>query len=194
MIILIIHVLIIFHLSCAGNEKLQIIDREAWGSLPVIEDTLNHTIKYITIHHSGVYVSPDKDPSAYLRNLQEWSRGEKQWTDIPYHYLIDLEGRIYEGRPAEFPGDTNTDYDPRGHLLISVIGNYEEQPFSDEQYDALVRALVYFCELYTIDPSLIKSHRDYTETACPGRNIYQYFENGRLISDVNDKLHEHKKK
>jgi hypothetical protein len=181
-------------MSCAGSLKPDIITRDEWGSQPVIADSSEQTIRYITIHHSGVYVSPDEDPRKYLRNLQEWSRKEKHWIDIPYHYLIDLDGRVYEGRPVRYAGDTNTDYDPRGHLLISVIGNYEVQPFSEKQYQSLVRLLAYCCEKYKVDPSLIKGHRDYTETACPGKNIYQYLKDGSLISDVRALLKQTEKK
>ena len=174
--------------ACSGDKPLRIIDRETWGSQPVIDAGQEQQIKYITIHHGGVTVASDTNPELYLRNLQNWSRTEKGWSDIPYHYLIDFEGRVYEGRPALFPGDTNTDYDTRGHLLICVIGNYEEQEFFPVQYDALVNLLCHFCSLYNVDPHLIKGHKDYTETACPGKNLYQYLESGRLIEDVEKKL------
>ncbi len=190
-----IALLIFFSLiACAGNEKVHIISRDVWGSQPVTDGATRHILKYITIHHGGVYVSENEDPYTYLRNLQAWSRTEKKWTDIPYHYLIDLNGLVYEGRPVEYPGDTNTDYDPTGHLLISVIGNYEVQEFTGEQYNALVKMLAYFCERFKIKPSLIKGHRDYTETACPGKNIYIHLEDGSLISDVSMLLQVHEKK
>ncbi len=183
-------ILIVCNVSCAVNDRLHITRRAEWGSQPVIEDSLEHAIRYITIHHGGVEVSPDEDPQQYLQNLQVWSRKEKNWSDIPYHYLIDLQGGIYEGRPVRIPGDTNTDYDPRGHLLISVIGNYEVQEFNMDQYNALAGLLVHFCTIYQLDPAVIKAHRDYTQTACPGKNIYRYLENGRLISDVRYMLQE----
>jgi hypothetical protein len=44
--------------------------------------------------------------------LQDWSRNTRKWLDIPYHYIIDLDDRIYEGR------DTNTEYDSAGQALI----------------------------------------------------------------------------
>lgn len=33
----------------------------------------------------------------------------------------------YEGRDSRYMGETNTTCDPWGHLLISVIGNYDQQ-------------------------------------------------------------------
>jgi hypothetical protein len=38
---------------------------------------------------------------------------------------MDLDGGIYEGRDYHYMGETNTSYDPGGHFLISIIGNYE---------------------------------------------------------------------
>jgi len=187
-IYVLIFILIVCNFSCRVSDKLRITGRAEWGSQPVIEDSLEHAIRYITIHHGGVEVSPDEDPHLYLQNLQLWSRNEKNWSDIPYHFLIDLQGRVYEGRPVCFPGDTNTDYDPSGHLLISIIGNYEVQEFTTDQYTVLVELLVHFCTIYQLDPAVIKAHRDYTQTACPGKNIYLYLENGRLISDVRHML------
>lgn len=52
-----------------------------------------HTITHITLHHQGEPFKPGADPRQYLRNLQTWSRNSKGWLDIPYHYIIDLEGR-----------------------------------------------------------------------------------------------------
>ena len=77
-----------------------------------------HTVTHITLHHQGEPFNAGTDPRQYLRRLQSWSRSTKGWLDIPYHYIIDLDGRIYAGRDIAYAGDTNTDYDPAGHALI----------------------------------------------------------------------------
>ena len=33
-----------------------------------------------------------------MRGLQSWGAAERNWWDVPYHFLLDLEGGIYEGR------------------------------------------------------------------------------------------------
>lgn len=59
-----------------------------------------HRITHVTLHHTG---SPeplrqDEDPREKLRGLQAWGARDRNWWDVPYHFLIDLEGRMYEGR------------------------------------------------------------------------------------------------
>ena len=77
-------------------EVLGMVEREDWGWVP-IDTTFNvHEISKITIHHGGVEYTGEKEPEVYLRDLQSWSRSEKHWIDNPYHYMIDLQGKIYE--------------------------------------------------------------------------------------------------
>ena len=88
-----------------------------------------HRITHITLHHTGSAepLRPDDDPVQKLRGLQSWGASDRNWWDVPYHFLIDLDGNVYEGRDWRFAGETNTTYDPAGHFLITVIGNYERQ-------------------------------------------------------------------
>ncbi|MFQ6605761.1 MAG: N-acetylmuramoyl-L-alanine amidase [Fidelibacterota bacterium] len=167
--------------------SLSIVTRNNWGWQPFTDNIPEHEISFITIHHGGVVFSSEKDPREYMRTFQEWCRTEKHWIDNPYHYMIDLAGVVYEARPLQYPGDTNTAYDPTGHALICVLGNYEEQSLSPEQLTTLVRLTAYLSTAYSVPRDRIKTHRDYTETLCPGKNIYAYFENGefyRLLDTV----------
>src|SRR5690606_7039380 len=135
----------------------------------------------ITIHHGGEDFATDKNVVNYLRNLQSWSRREKKWADVPYHYLIAPDGSIYEGRPDSLAGDTNTTYDPAGHLLICALGNFEKIEIPDVQYQSLIKLTAYFAQKYQIGAESIKTHKDYAETACPGKNLYQFFEDGSFL-------------
>ncbi|NQV38639.1 MAG: N-acetylmuramoyl-L-alanine amidase [Candidatus Marinimicrobia bacterium] len=172
-------------------DDLQIVTRSEWGWKPLKKTLPEHHVEYITLHHGGVIFAEDKNPIEYLRNLQDWSRAEKPWIDIPYHYMIDLNGIIYEARPIEYPGDTNTDYDPTGHALICIMGNYEEQILSEHQLQVLIDLCAWLSVKYSVPVERIKSHKDYTETLCPGMNIYQYFEDGTIVNRVIDSLKPH---
>ncbi len=124
----------------------------------------------------------------YLRNLQNWSRNEKNWIDIPYHYMIDLQGRVYEARPLAFPGDTNTTYNPRGHALICVMGNYENQTISEDQLNSVIRLTALLAQEFDVDIDAIKGHKDYAETLCPGTDLYKYLRNGEVHRRVRQVL------
>ena len=101
---------------------IKVITREEWGWKPGEKTLPEQTISKITLHHQGEFFAKDENVINYLRHLQSWSRTEKGWMDIPYHYIIDLKGNIYEARPLKYPGDTNTNYDVRGHALICLLG------------------------------------------------------------------------
>jgi hypothetical protein len=174
-------------LACASASSQTLLDVEqgivpvsAWGGTPADPAQAHrHTITHITLHHQGEPYKPGTDPQKYLRNLQNWSRGTKHWLDIPYHYIIDLDGKIYEGRKIEYAGDTNTEYDPSGHALIEVVGNFEEVEPNQRQLDAVVRLMAMLARKYGVTLDHIASHRDFSkQTVCPGANLYRYVQEG----------------
>jgi hypothetical protein len=168
----------------------EIITVQQWGGSPAIDSLAKkHSITHITLHHQGEPFPEGKDPVQYLRNLQSWSRREKKWIDIPYHYIIDLDGKVYEGRDINYAGDTNTEYDPTGHALIEVVGNFEEVEPNRQQLEAVVKTMTCLAIKYNIPVELIRGHKDYSsQTVCPGKNLYRYLENGYFQSRVKENL------
>jgi N-acetylmuramoyl-L-alanine amidase len=164
----------------SANQALNVISVEDWGGTrsPAGKGKA-HKPMHITLHHGGVAFLRDKDPTQYLRNLQTWSRNTRMWSDIPYHYLIDLDGKVYEGRDVMIAGDTNTEYDPSGHALIVVLGNFEEVEPNQAQLDAVTATMTMLARRFNIAPDKIGGHKDYSaQTACPGKSLYPYLQNG----------------
>jgi hypothetical protein len=191
---------LMFSCSASKNERLNIteldyptelsiVKRADWGWLPLENGKEEAKISKITIHHGGLEFTADKDAAQSIRDLQKWSRAEKKWIDIPYHFMIDLEGKIYETRPINYPGDTNTEYDPTGHALIEVMGNYEIQEFNEKQMNSLVALSAFLANKFNVSVSDIKTHKDYSnKTVCPGKNIYKYFEDGTILKKISKKM------
>jgi hypothetical protein len=183
-------------LGCASSQTTRIkhldqtiITAAQWGGRPSSDSLREHTITAITLHHGGEEFTADKDFPTYLVNLQNWSRREKKWIDIPYHYLIDFDGKIYEGRDIRYPGDTNTAYDPTGHALVCVPGNYEHQVPNAKQLQAIIDIFTWLCWKYKLSPEVIKGHKDVAEgTVCPGKSLYAYLANAYLIHEVSQRL------
>lgn len=173
-----------------NDVESEIVSAEAWGGTPAVDSLAKkHSVTHITLHHQGEPFPKGKDPRQYLRNLQSWSRREKQWIDIPYHYIIDLEGKIYEGRDIGYAGDTNTEYDPTGHALIEVVGNFEEVEPNQEQLDAVVRIMSMLAVQYQVPVDSIRGHKDYSvKTVCPGKQLYHYLENGYFKEKVESQI------
>lgn len=167
-----------------------IISVAQWGGTPANEsEARQHAISRITLHHQGLPFTRSKDPRQYLRDLQSWSRNSRGWVDVPYHYVVDLDGLVYEGRDIRFAGDTNTSYDPAGHALIEVVGNFEEVEPNAAQLEAVVKVMAMLAARYRVPVENILGHRDVAPgTECPGKNLYHYLENGYFRTQVRARL------
>lgn len=171
---------------------LAIIPREGWNA-DEAKAYKSQVPVQITVHHEGGKVLLKTDNAAQrLKNIQTWGMGkDRKWTDVPYHFLIAPDGTVYEGRNALTTGETATEYDPSGHLLISFLGNYEEQQINENLLDVLTKLIAKLCLQYNISPETIATHRDHSAvTSCPGKNIYPYFENGFVKKKVKEILAE----
>ncbi|WP_077035214.1 peptidoglycan recognition family protein [Pelomonas sp. KK5] len=168
---------------------IDVVPTDTWGGSPSATSYAPQTITHITLHHQGETWAPGRDVPDYLRHLQQWSRETKHWADIPYHYVIDPEGRVYAARPEAQAGDTNTEYDPRGHLLIMVLGNFEEVEPNAAQLRATVELMADMARKYRLTAADIASHKDFsTQTVCPGKNLYRYLQNGWIARAVTARL------
>jgi hypothetical protein len=149
-----------------------------------------HRITHVTLHHTGDAqpLRPQDDPVAKLRGLQSWGASARNWWDVPYHYLLDLEGHVYAGRDYHFMGETNTTYDPGGHFLISVIGNYERQEATPAQLEAIADMMAWAIREFDLPLDRIGGHYNYANTGCPGQHLKKYLEDGTLVRMVRTRL------
>jgi hypothetical protein len=172
-------------------EKPKIITREEWGSTPQpIPDSRKHTPKFITIHHAGTLWTADKDPVKFVKSLQVFGQNQKNWPDVPYHFLIAPDGRIFEGRSIEYEPESNTKYDLQGHIGVELMGNFNEQRASLAQLESLLKLTAYLCQDLKIETAKISSHRDVAkgQTVCPGDDLYRYVKDGLITKWVTQTL------
>ena len=172
-------------------EPPPMVSPEGWGSRPdPMPLARKHVPRQITIHHAGVTWKPDDDPFKKILGLQEWGRREKGWPDVPYHFLIAPDGRIFKGRNLAYEGETNTEYNTSGHALVQLWGNFEEQRVTTSQLRSAVHVAVWLCRNWNIKPTLIATHRDWSLlTVCPGEDLYRYFQDGsfrRWVREILD--------
>jgi hypothetical protein len=151
---------------------------------------IRHGITHVTLHHTGSPepLRPEEDPTAKLRGLQSWGAAERNWWDVPYHYLLDLRGRIYEGRDWHYMGETNTSYDPAGHFLISIIGNYERQEPTPAQLASIADLMAWALAEFDLPLDRLGGHYHYASTGCPGKHLKKYLEDGTLRRMVRERL------
>jgi hypothetical protein len=168
-----------------GDEGLVIIPRSGWNAADA-RPYQQHVPVQITVHHEGTRLEVSDSAAKKIRAIQKWGMGpDRNWSDIPYHFLIAPDGTIYEGRNVFTVGETATEYDPTGHLLITCLGNLEEQEVRPEQLSSLIRLIAWCCKKYKLPIETLATHRDHSkQTSCPGRNLYAYFQNGYVKEQV----------
>jgi hypothetical protein len=151
---------------------------------------IRRNITHVTLHHTGdaTPLLPGEDPVRRLRGLQSWGATDRNWWDVPYHFLLDVDGRIFEGRDYHYMGETNTSYDPGGHFLISAIGNYERQEATPATLAAIADLMAWALKEFDLPLDRIGGHYNYAKTGCPGQHLRKYLEDGTLRRMVAERL------
>src|SRR5690606_19666808 len=113
------------------------------------------------------------------------------WCDIGYHFLISLDGRVWEGRAAQLLG-THVANHNTGNLGISYIGCFHTSgcndwtPFTPPEVmiQSGAKIVRIASQVYgiSINSTTVKGHRDHSgaTTSCPGSNLHSQL--GRIRS------------
>ena len=171
--------------------KPPMVSPKEWGSTPAkIPDSSKHTPRFVTIHHGGVDWKPGRDPAKFVKAVQEYGQREKNWPDLPYHFMIAPDGQIFECRPLIYEPQSNTKYDLQGHIGVELMGNFETQRPSVAQLKSTVALVAWLCQEHKIAPSEIAGHRDRAQkqTSCPGKDLARYLDDGQFIGWVKQAL------
>lgn len=131
--------------------------------------------KFVIIHHSATRftATDDRSISNEIRRIQE-QHINKGWGDIAYHYIIDPNGRVWEGRNSSKEGTHTFGYNH--NIGILVLGDFERgfaQELNHSQYRALVNISKYGVWLDSLSLNAIRGHLHFGDTQCPGKNIHR---------------------
>lgn len=122
-------------------------------------------IKKIIVHCADTPEGRD-DRAA---DIKRWHTEERGWSDIGYHYVVDLDGTIEPGRPIEKAGAHCTGHNADS-IGVCYIGGCDKkmQPKdtrTDAQKASLLLLLKYLVAKY---PGVtIYGHRDFANKSCP---------------------------
>ena len=140
-------------------------------------------ITRITIHHAGMGVEEESSIEAVkaeLRTIQRSHKGFRHWADIGYHYIIDANGRVWEGRPIKYQGaHAGNSTVNKGNVGIVVMGNFNLQRPTTIQMASLRRLVGYLMQKYRIPVSKVYTHREISArnglhaTECPGKYLQE---------------------
>jgi hypothetical protein len=167
--------------------SVEVIAREGWRARPPSGSFVKHVIKHLTVHHSGAPLRDNRRAPDRIRSAQLSHQG-RGWPELAYHFLIDGEGPLYQGRPLEARGDTHTRYDTTGHFLVCVVGDYDRQPLKPVQLASLIRILAWGASRFAVSPGTIRGHRELARTSCPGKHLQALIADGSLRRQVEQLL------
>jgi hypothetical protein len=168
---------------------VQAICKSAWGGREPSGALTSHTIERMTVHHTEAVLRTNRDAPARARAHQRFHMDDRGWADLAYHFLVDANGHVYEGRPVTAVGDTGTNYDPSGHLLVCAEGDFNRQGVSEAQVAAVADVLAWGAVTFGVDASTIRGHRDWApSTTCPGDAFYPLISGGTLEQAVRDRV------
>lgn len=131
-------------------------------------------IDEIIVHCSAT----PKGRAISTETIKRWHL-DKGWADIGYHYVIELDGSIEEGRDVL---DKGAHCYGRNSKTIGVcyVGGCDENmnPLDTRtkaQKESLLFLLNYLKNLYPI--TKISGHRDYSSKACPSFDATEEYKN-----------------
>lgn len=159
--------------------------RKEWGALAASWDEDEPKVRVI-VHHTGFLVTPEMTAlsgaqalaavKGQLQGIQQMHMKDPAFhmVDIAYHYLIDWEGGIWEGRPPWALGAHTYDNNP-GSLGVCLLGNFTLQRPTRAQLAALLALTDWLTWKQGIPPQKIFGHRDMPgnqSDECPGYYLH----------------------
>lgn len=136
------------------------------------------------IHHTATNGNLD-NPEQAIRDIYHYHAITRQWGDIGYNYVVDQDGKIYEGRYGgegvigahSGPGNT-------GSVGIAILGNYENTPVPENIIASVSNFIGKKAKIHGIDSAgksyfrgqempNIFGHKDIMSTTCPGVYLYE---------------------
>lgn len=200
-----------------GGASIRVIGRHTWGaraplaargwefheaapnaspayakvSIPLGENRrLSEVFRWITVHHTA---SSPLGSDETVRQVQIKHQEEKPYTDVGYHFVIDDDGTVYEGRPLAIEGE-HVELFNGGNLGIVLAGDFEPRaanrsrtgfptPYlSDDPTPAQLAALVDLVQILTTRFRLtsVWTHQARRlqsgagDTECPGAKLIPY--------------------
>jgi hypothetical protein len=163
-----------------------IVPRAAWGARPPnheapnergfaagpLEDSwwvypglLSDIYTTVVIHHTA----QQQDTPETMVDVQNLHMNRNGWADIGYHFGIDVDGNIYEGRDIGVRGASVAGYNT-GLIGVALMGNFEVEQPTPAQLAAAQALTIWLAAVYTL--THLAGHGEFNgNTACPGANL-----------------------
>jgi N-acetyl-anhydromuramyl-L-alanine amidase AmpD len=114
-----------------------------------------------------------------VAEVRRWHVQDRGWKDIGYHFLIDRDGTLAEGRPIDQVGAHTAGHNT-GTIGVCLFGGFGSAAtdnffdnFTQEQDKALRDVLKTLSSTYPIKK--VSGHNEYAAKACPSFSVTKWF-------------------
>lgn len=174
-----------------------IMSRLGWRAAPRRGLNAPHSPYRVTVHHTqGKQAMNEAETAQAVKNIQHYHmvgrarEGKEAFDDIGYHFLLAGDGRVVEGRRAEYlgahAGGANDD-----NIGVAMMGDFNKVKPTDAQIESLTRLVTYLSIKYKKDPNakgFLEAHMHYTNTDCPGKNLMAMLDSLRRKIDQENEV------
>ncbi|TVR00642.1 MAG: hypothetical protein EA398_11015 [Deltaproteobacteria bacterium] len=148
-----------------------VVTRAQWGARnPGRLCGSAHTPRRLTVHHT---VTPNNDsltPAARMRQIQAFHIDGRGWCDVGYHFMVGIDGRVYEGRNNWMRTGAHVRVANRDNVGINLVGNFMSFEPRTIQMEGAARIIAWVADRhgFTINRVNVRGHQEFMATDCPG--------------------------
>ena len=140
-----------------------------------LEEKKMREIKEIHIHCSATKQIVSAD------TIRRWHTSEpRSWSDIGYHFYIDINGKIWKGRDIERSGAHCKNHNSNSIGVcycggVETDGKTPKDTRTPEQKESLLHVLKTLMAMFPL--ATIYSHNEFANKACPSFDATNEYEN-----------------
>ncbi|GAB3209828.1 hypothetical protein GCM10027294_25770 [Marinactinospora endophytica] len=158
------------------DRMVDIISRSQWGArAPRSRQTVSWSARTeFVVHYSA------GPPSQTPRQIQAFHMDSNGWSDVGYNFLVDTDGKVYEGRGWLVVGAHAAPRNTQGIGVCFIGGNGDATPAARNA----IRALYDEANRKAGRTLAIRGHRDINSTSCPGDELYAWVRDGMPVDHL----------
>lgn len=179
-----------------------VVKKDSKGNLLRWPHAYSTAIKLLAVHHTAQPMDNENRSGAeMMRALYQYHAANRGWGDIGYHYVIDKDGQIFEGKAGgDFVVGGHAYCNNTSTIGVAMMGNFDNAKPPQAQMRALQWLLKSLADRYKIDtdeavqfhgsrlPAIV-GHRQLVSTDCPGEYVWRTLDQVRThvaSGDVNN--------
>ena len=112
-----------------------------------------------------------------METIKSWHVKGRGWSDIGYHFIIELDGSVREGRPMHKVGAHTKGHNSSSFGICYVGGvddsNKPKDTRTKAQKDALKKLVAGLLEDYP--EASVHGHNEFSSKACPSFDVQKEF-------------------